>query len=65
MKEEQKNEQELDKYINQIVNADCLDILRQLPDKLFLFPNLHKNSNINSKILMSEFHLPILGTEPK
>ena len=34
MSEEQKtNEQKLDNYINQIINADCLDILRQLPDK--------------------------------
>ena len=23
----------MDKYINQIINADCLDILKQLPDK--------------------------------
>lgn len=24
---------EIDKYINQIINADCMDILKQLPDK--------------------------------
>ena len=23
----------MDKYINQIINADCLDILKELPDK--------------------------------
>ena len=23
----------MDKYINQIINADCLDILKDLPDK--------------------------------
>ena len=23
----------IEQYINQIINADCLDILRQLPDK--------------------------------
>ena len=34
MSEEQKtNEQKLDNCINQIINADCLDILRQLPDQ--------------------------------
>ena len=55
MSEEQKtNEQKLDNYINQIINADCLDILRQLPDKsidlVLTDPpygiNMAKNTNI-------------------
>lgn len=34
MSEEQKtNEQKLDNCIKQIINTDCLDILRQLPDQ--------------------------------
>ena len=56
----------MDKYINQIINADCLDILKQLPDKsidLVLTDPPYNISKLNDNRDRSKLNSPILRRE--